>query len=86
LIEWIRKALTRSQWIQRGKLKKIERIEVPPSEKLVLGIAFAITALIGLVIIEALHMIFLGSFNSEVFAAITLVIGTILGVFFGVRA
>lgn len=85
MIEWIRKVLTRSLWVQRGKLKKLERVEVPPPEKLVLGIAFAITALIGLVIIEALHMIYLGSFNSEVFAAITLVIGAILGVFFGVR-
>jgi len=68
----IRSAFTRHVWIQQGTRKKLQRLEVPPSEKLVLGVYFAIAALIGLIILEVAHMAFLGSWNSEVFAAITL--------------
>ena len=82
----IRSAFTRTVWVQAGVRKKLQRIEVPPSEKLVLGVCFAIAALIGLVILEVAHMAYLGSWNSEIFAGITLVIGTILGAFFGARA
>jgi len=61
-------------------------VEIPPSERLVYGVYFALAALIGLVALEMAHMALLGSWNSELFAAITLVIGTILGAFFGVKA
>jgi len=61
-------------------------VEIPPSERLVYGVYFAAIALIGLVALEIAHMAFLGSWNSELFAAITLVVGTILGAFFGVKA
>jgi len=44
---------------------------------------FAIAALICLTILEVVHVIFLQVFSSEIFAAISLVIGTILGAFFG---
>jgi len=43
---------------------------------------FAIAALICLTILEATYILALSSFSSEIFAAITLVIGTILGAFF----
>ena len=61
--------------------KKLRRIEVPPSEKLVLGVCFAVAALIGLVILEIAHMTHLGSWSSEIFSAITGLIGTISGIF-----
>jgi hypothetical protein len=81
----IRSAFTKTVWLQTGKRKKLQRFDVPPSERLVLGIVFAIAALIGLVIIEVAHMAFLGAWNSEIFAAITGLIGTILGAIFGQR-
>jgi hypothetical protein len=82
----IRSAFTKTVWLQTGKRKKLQRIEVPPSERLVLSIVFAIAALIGLVIIEVAHMAFLGAWNSEIFSAITTLIGTILGVFISQKA
>ena len=69
----IKKALTR----RRGK------VEIPPSQRLVLGIQFAIATLLCLTALEIAYMVVVKSFSSEIFAAITLVIGTILGAFFG---
>ncbi|MGQ9565141.1 MAG: hypothetical protein ACUVT5_01150 [Candidatus Bathyarchaeales archaeon] len=61
--------------------KKIKYTTVPPSERLITGIIFAIAALTGLIILEIAHLAFLKTWNSEIFAAITSIIGTILGVF-----
>lgn len=72
----IKKALTR----RRGK------VEVPPSEQLVLGIQFAIIALICLTALEISYIVVARAFSSEIFATITLVVGTILGSFFGQKA
>jgi len=79
----IRKALTKTIVRQVGKGKKLERVELPPSERLVYGLYFALLALTALTILEALHIVFLHSFSNEIFASITLVVGTILGAFFG---
>ena len=86
----IRKALTKTVTIQSdadGKKvrKKASRVQIPPSEKLVYGVYFAIAALFCLTILQAVHMVVLRTFSSEIFASITLVIGTILGVFFGAK-
>ena len=72
----VRKALTQ----QRGTL------EIPPSDTLVYAIYFSIIALLCLTALQAVHMIVTGRFSSEIFAAITLIIGTILGTFFGQKA
>jgi len=77
----IRKALTRTVVQQVGRGKKIERVELPPSERLVYGLYFAFLALILLTFLEGLHIVFLRSFSSEIFASITGIIGTIVGVF-----
>jgi len=74
--DYLRKALT----------KKRGRTEIPPSQRLVLGIQFAIVALLCLTSLEIAHMVVVKVFSSEIFAAITLVVGTILGTFFGQKA
>ena len=81
LRSWIRKALTRTEYRRTGRSKKIERIELPPSERLVYGLYFAFLALILLTILETIHIIFLHAFSTEIFAAITALIGTITGIF-----
>ena len=81
----IRKALTRTEVRRVGKGKKLERVELPPSERLVYGLYFALLALTALTILEALHIVFLHSFSNEIFASISFVVGTILGAFFGQR-
>jgi len=81
----IRKALTKTEVRRVGKGKKLERVELPPSERLVYGLYFAFIALSALTILEALHIVFLNSFSNEVFSAITTIIGTIIGVFISQR-
>jgi len=82
LPDWIKKALTKT--IQRkGSRGKAQIIVVQPNEKLVLGVKFAIGMTICLSALEIAHMAFLGSWNSEVFAAITGLSGTIMGIFVG---
>jgi hypothetical protein len=56
---------------------------VQPNEKLVLGVKFAIAMTLCLSALEIAHMAFLGSWNSEVFAAITGLSGTIMGILVG---
>jgi len=74
--DFIKKALTRRIPVQ-GRRKQIE---LEPSTKLVYGMYFAIAALISLTILEAVHIVVLHSFSSEIFSAITALIGTIIGV------
>jgi hypothetical protein len=80
--DWIKKALTKT--VQRkGSRGKTEIIIVQPNEKLVLGVKFAIGMTVCLSVLEIAHMAFLDSWNSEVFAAITGLSGTIMGIFVG---
>ena len=83
--DWVKRALTKT--IQRrGSRGKIEVIVVQPNEKLVLGVKFAIGMTVCLSALEIAHMAFLGSWNSEIFAAITGLIGTVSGVLIGQHA
>jgi hypothetical protein len=85
MTDWIKKALTKT--IQRkGSRGKTEVIVVQPNEKLVYGVKFAIGITVCLSALEVAHMAFLGSWNSEIFAAITGLIGTVSGVLIGQHA
>jgi len=81
----IKKALTRRIAVKDARNEPIE-LEITPNQKLVYGIYFAIVSLITLTILEATYMLVFHSFNNEIFAAITLIIGTILGAFFTQRS
>jgi len=87
---WLKRALTKrvTTYIGEGDIrsKKVRMKEVPPSERLILGVSFAIASLLCLTALEIAYMVVVKSFSSEIFAAITLVIGTILGSFFGAKA
>lgn len=73
----LRKALTRK--VSKGR----RTIEVPPSNRLIYGLYFAIAALVSLTVLEATYILVLHSFSNEIFSAITGLLGTILGVFLG---
>ena len=81
LTKWIIKGLTRQEFHRKGKAKKLERIEIPPSQRLVYGMQFCFIALAMLTAIEIAHIIVLHSFNEAIFSAISGLIGTILGMF-----
>ena len=82
----IRRLLTRTvvRRVGRGG-KKLERVELLPSERLVYGLYFAFLGLVVLTVLEALCICFLRWFSNEIFSCITTIIGTILGVFISQR-
>jgi hypothetical protein len=80
MADLIKRALTRRR-IQRGRLVSEE-----PNEKLVWGVKFAIGMTACLTALEVAHMAFLGSWSSEIFAAITGLSGTITGIFVGQKS
>jgi hypothetical protein len=76
----IKRALTRRH-IQRGKVVVEE-----PNETLVYVVKFGISMTICLSALEVAHLALLHSWNSEVFAAITGLSGTVMGIFVGRKA
>ena len=60
--------------------------EVPPSERLVLGVKFAIALTFSFTAIEIAHLALMHTWNSEVFAAITGLAGTITGILISQKA
>ena len=77
----IKRALTRRRRIP-GRPVIIEE----PHEKLVLGVKFGIGMTVCLSLLEIAHMAFMGTWNSEIFAAITGLSGTVMGVFVGQKS
>ena len=73
----IKRALTRRR-TQRGHL-----IEEEPNEKLVLGVKFAIAMTTFMSVLELAHMVFFHTWNAEIFASITGLSGTVVGLFVG---
>lgn len=80
----IRRALTRKISVKRGR--GFQTLELPPSETLVLAVKFAIAMVLCLCGLEVAYMIVLGSWSSEIFAAITGLSGTVSGVLITHRA
>jgi len=80
---WLRKALTRTVRVKRGKGFKVE--DVPPSERLILIVQFSIAAIAALTLIQIVHIVYLGTWNAEVSATITGLIGTVTGLFIGAK-
>jgi len=76
----IRRALTKTVRVKKREM------ELPPSDRLVYGVSFAIYALLGLVGLQIAHLIVLGSWNNEVFTVISGLIGTITGILIGQKA
>ena len=80
LEKWIEKALTKVEYVQSGKTKKLQRIEIPPSRMLVFGVQFCFIALIVLGAIEIVYIVVMHDFNEAVFSTMSGIIGTILGI------
>jgi hypothetical protein len=58
-------------------------IEEEPNEKLLLGVKFAIGMTAFMSALEIAHLAFLHSWNAEIFASITGLSGTVIGLFVG---
>ena len=78
--DWIKKALTKT--IQpKGKHKP--PIIIEPNPKLVYTLKFALATTITLTALQITHILILHTWNSEIFAAITALTGTITGILIG---
>jgi hypothetical protein len=73
----IKRALTRRR-VERGRW-----IEEEPNEKIVLGVKFAIGMTAFLSALELAHMAIFHAWNAEIFATITGLSGTVIGLFVG---
>jgi len=81
----IRKALTMKVTVKKGTRMKLRIEEVPPSERLVLFVQFAMVTIAALTALELVHLVVLGRWNTEIFAAITGLAGTITGLLLGTK-
>jgi hypothetical protein len=81
MTDLVKRALTRRRQL-RGRPAEIEE----PDERLVLGVKFAIGMTVCLSALEVAHMAILGAWNSEIFAAVTCLTGTVIGLFVGKKA
>jgi len=79
----IRRGLTRTWTITVGPVRKVRIREEYPSDRFVLIILLMIIFFAGLVALEVVHMILLGTWNEVVFNGIMLVVGTIVGAVWG---
>jgi hypothetical protein len=83
--DWVKQALTRTIH-HKGPRGRHQELLITPRDELVYGVKFAIGMTVCLSAVEIAHMAFLHTWNSEVFAAITGLIGTITGVLIGQHA
>ena len=80
MTDFVKKALTRRITDKTALKENAEAQEVAPDERLVLGTKFAIALTFSFTAIEIAHLALLHTWNSEVFAAITGLAGTITGI------
>ena len=79
--DWVKRALTRR--VKQKGTRSSQVLVVDPDERLVYAVKFAIGMTACLTALEVAHMAFMGSWSSEVFAAITGLSGTVMGIFVG---
>ena len=66
-----------------GKGRRVRVQEEPPSDRFVLIIGLMVLFFVGLVGLEIVHMVWMGSWNDVIFNGIMLVVGTIVGAVWG---
>lgn len=82
----IRRLLTRTVIIPtRKKGKQTKKVQVAPNKKLVYGCALALVFFVGMVGLQIAHLLILHEWNEGLWAAITGMVGLIVGFFFGGR-
>ena len=66
------------------KLLKVEAAD-ESGDRLIIMVGFSIAAIACLTVLEVFHLIILGAWNPEIFAAITGLLGHVLGIIMGRR-
>jgi len=86
LKDTIRTALTMKVTVKKGSRRELKVESVPPSERLILFVQFTMVTITAMTALELVHIVVLGKWNTEIFATMTGLVGTIIGVFFGKKA
>lgn len=82
--DWFKRALTRK--VHRKGHRQPEIVVIEPNENLVYAVKFAVGMTACLSGMEIASLAFLGKWNSEIFAAVTGLIGTVTGILIGQKA
>jgi hypothetical protein len=80
----LRQALTKT--IRLSHKRKPIEVKVTPSEKLLYAVYFSIGMTACLTVLETVHLIVLGKWNSEIFTVIAGLVGNITGIFLTQKA
>jgi len=78
----IREALTKTIRARKGR----QEVEVPPSQRLLYAVYFSLGMVVCLSALEAVHLIVLGKWNTEIFTVIAGLVGNITGIFLTQKA
>jgi len=81
--QWLRKALTVRKTVKASESRRVRIHETVPSDRFVLVILLMVLFFVGLVGLEMVHMVWMGSWNDAVFNGVMLVVGTIVGAVWG---
>ncbi|MGD2200481.1 MAG: hypothetical protein PVJ38_02475 [Candidatus Bathyarchaeota archaeon] len=79
----LKRALARRRAVTVGPVRRVRMTEEYPSDRFTLIIMLMIIFFIGLIALEVVHMVLLGSWNEIVFNGIMLIVGTIVGAVWG---
>lgn len=85
MTDWFKRALTRKRHRQATR-GRADIIVVEPDGRLVYLVKFSVGMTMCLTALEIAYMAFMHTWNSEVFAAIAGLIGTVTGIFVGRQA
>ena len=80
----IRQALTKT--IRTTHKRKQIEVKVAPSERLLYAVYFSLGMVACLTALEAVHLIVLGKWNSEIFTVISGLVGNVTGIFLTQKA
>lgn len=79
----IRKALTLVKITESGGPRRVRFEEDAPSDRFVLIVMLMITFFVGLIGLELVHIMWVGTWNDAIFNGIMLIVGTIVGAIWG---
>jgi len=80
----IRKGLTvRKATVDESKARRVRLLEEEPGDRFVLIIWLMVLFFVGLIFLELVHMVWVGTWNDVIFNGVMLVVGTIVGAVWG---
>ena len=80
---YLKRGLTRRTIREGSGSRRVRVQEEVPSDRFIMIVGLMIIFFVGLTLLEVAHLVWLGSWNDNVFNGIMLVVGTIVGAVWG---